>query len=223
MFFGVPKTEAKTILITSAAPGEGKSTVVSNLAISMAQAGQKVLVVDGDFRKPTQNQIFQLNHEEQGLSSVLAESLELDEAIQKTPIENLDVLTCGPHVANPSELLNSRRFSEVLQRLAERYDRVLLDSPPVGLVTDAQILGGVSQITILVLNTAKAKRKAVCNAYEALQAVNARVLGVIMNQVREGGGRYGYGSRYYGKDYGSYYKSDNDHGSSQRADDTGRD
>ncbi len=205
VFFGVPKTEAKTVLITSAAPGEGKSTMASNLAIAMAQAGQRVLVIDADFRKPMQNTIFQLNHEDRGLSSVLAECVSLEDAIQKTPVENLEVLTCGPHVSNPSELLNSRRFAEVLSRLANRYDRVLLDSPPVGPVTDAQILAGICHVTILVLNMEKSRRKAVFHAYESLKAVNGRVIGVVLNQVRRGGRQYGYysGSKGYGNYYGT--------------------
>ncbi len=205
VFFGLPKTEARTVLITSAAPGEGKSTMASNLAIAMAQAGQRVLIIDADFRRPMQNTIFQLNHEDLGLSSVLAECVSLEEAIQKTAVENLDVLTCGPHVSNPSELLNSKGFVEVLSRLAKRYDRVLLDSPPVGPVTDAQILAGICHVTILVLNMEKSRRKAVFHAYESLQAVNARVIGVVVNQVRRGGRQYGYysGSRGYGNYYGT--------------------
>jgi capsular exopolysaccharide synthesis family protein len=213
VFFGAPKTEAKTILVTSATPGEGKSTTASNLAIAMAQAGQRVLLVDADFRRPMQNTIFQLNHEDLGLSSVLAECVELEEAIKPTDIENLDVLTCGPHVSNPSELLNSGGFAEVLDRLAERYDRVLLDSPPVGPVTDAQILAGICQVTILVLNTEKSRRNAVSHAYESLRAVNAHVMGVIVNQVHGRNGKYGY---YAGrKGYGDYYGT-GDHGEPSR-------
>jgi len=213
VFFGVPRTEAKTVLVTSAAPGEGKSTTASNLAIAMAQAGQRVLLIDADFRRPMQNTIFQLNHEDLGLSSVLAEYVGLEKAIRKTPVENLDVLTCGPQVSNPSELLNSAAFAEILNRLAERYDRVLLDSPPVGPVTDAQILAGICQVTILVLNTEKSRRNAVAHAYESLRAVNARVMGVIVNQVHRHGHQYG---RYGGSErYGAYH-STRDHGKSVR-------
>ena len=203
VFFGLPKTEAKTVLITSAAPGEGKSTMASNLAIAMAQAGQRVVVIDADFRKPMQNTIFQLNHEDLGLSSVLAECVSLEDAVQKTSIENLDVLTCGPHVSNPSELLNSKGFAEVLGRLAKRYDWILLDSPPVGPVTDAQILAGICHVTILVLNMERSRRKAVFHAYESLRAVNARVIGVVLNQAHRGGRKYGYYGGYRG--YGDYY------------------
>jgi capsular exopolysaccharide synthesis family protein len=213
VFFGAPKTEAKTVLVTSAAPGEGKSTTASNLAIAMAQAGQRVLLIDADFRRPMQNTIFQLNHEDLGLSSVLAECVGLAEAIKRTEIENLDVLTCGPHVSNPSELLNSKGFAAVLSRLAERYDRVLLDSPPVGPVTDAQILAGICHVTILVLNTEKSRRSAVSHAYASLRAVNARVMGVIVNQVHCRSRKYGYYAGYKG--YGDYYGT-RDHGGSSK-------
>ncbi|MCJ7654062.1 MAG: polysaccharide biosynthesis tyrosine autokinase, partial [Dehalococcoidia bacterium] len=140
VFFGAPKDEAKTVLVTSPAPVDGKTTLVSNLAISMAQAGQKTLILDADFRKPMQHVVFETNHQDKGLSSLLAGVTTLEESIQATKIEGLELLPCGPNVPNPSELLNSETFARTLEQLSDRYDRVIIDAPPVIPVTDAQIL-----------------------------------------------------------------------------------
>jgi polysaccharide biosynthesis transport protein len=195
VFFSAPKGEAKTILITSPTPGDGKTTLASNLGIAMAQAGQKVLIVDADFRKPMQHRIFQLNHENRGLSSILAGISTLEEAVQRTDVEGLDLLACGPSVPNPAEILNSESFAGLLERLTEKYDRIVLDSPPVMPVTDAQILGALCNVTLLVLRAEKSTRKAGQQAQHGLLSVGARVLGVIVNDVPKKG-RYGY--------YGSY-------------------
>ena len=114
VFFGVPKGMAKTILVTSPAPGDGKSTLASNLALTMAQAGQKTLIIDADLRKPMQHNIFQLDREK-GLSAVLAGTQTLDEAIQPGPVSGLDVLPSGPEIPNPSEILNSDIFEKDLE------------------------------------------------------------------------------------------------------------
>jgi capsular exopolysaccharide synthesis family protein len=204
VFFGVPKDEAKTILVTSPAPGDGKSTLVSNLAIAMAQAGQKTLVLDCDFRKPTQQMIFNTNNEK-GISNVFAENLSIDTAIQHGPVAGLDILTRGPEVPNPCELLNSEAFTGILRKLSEKYDRIIIDSAPAIAVADSQILSAISDVTILVLRAEKSTRRLSQQAMHLLQSVGARVLGVVVNGVPLGGGHYGYyyGYGYYGK-YGHY-------------------
>ncbi len=193
----------KTILITSPIAGEGKSTLVSNLAIAMACAGQKTLVLDADFRKPTQHIIFRLNPRERCLSDVFAGTLALAAAVQPTGIETLHVLTCGYQIANPAEVLHSPQFARLLTCLAEVYDRIVIDAPPVTVVTDAQILGALCDATVLVLKADKSVRKVAQHAIDSLQSVGAHLLGVVVNEVYKRGNRYGY---YYDR-YRKYYRS----------------
>jgi capsular exopolysaccharide synthesis family protein len=210
VFFGAPKDEARTIVVTSPAPGEGKTTTVSNLAIAMAQAGQKTLVLDADFRRPMQHRIFGLDRRSKGLSSVLAGQMELSDAIEHLSAENLDVLTCGPDVSNPAEMLNSKRFAEIITTLAKQYDRVLIDSPPVVAVTDAQILAARCDVTILVLRARKSMRRVSMQACESLLGVDGRLLGVIVNDVPRKSDRYGYATGYGYHSY-TYSRGGNGH------------
>jgi capsular exopolysaccharide synthesis family protein len=203
VFFGAPKNEARKIVVTSPAAGDGKTTLVSNLAIAMAQAGQKTLIVDADFRKPMQQKIFKLNHKEAGLSNIIAGFMTSEEGIQHSGIEGLDLLLCGSDVPNPSEMLNSDRFAELLEILADKYDRVIVDSPPVMPVTDAQIIAAVCDVTLLVLRAEKSTRNVSRQARDGLLSVGARVLGAVVNDVKKKG-RYGYysGYGYYHSNYG---------------------
>jgi capsular exopolysaccharide synthesis family protein len=205
VFFGVPKGEAKTILVTSPDAGDGKSTLVSNLAITMAQAGQRTLILDADFRRPVQHNIFDFENG-RGLSNVLAGDITLNEAVQKGPVEGLDILSCGPEVPNPSEILNSDAFTEILKgKLPKRYDRIIVDSPPVGLVADSQILSANCDITVLVLRAEKSTRRHSQQACDVLQSVGGRLLGAVMNDIPHRHSRYGYYSSYgYYKGYGYY-------------------
>jgi succinoglycan biosynthesis transport protein ExoP len=201
VFFGAPKGEAKTILITSPAAADGKTTLASNLAIAMAQAGQKTLILDADFRKPMQYKIFEINHQDKGLSTVLAGTTTLEEAIQLTEVRGLELLMCGLEVPNPSEILNSESFAQLLELLSNRYDRVIVDAPPVMPVTDAQILAAICNITLLVLRAEKSTRKTSQQARDGLTSVGAHILGAVVNDVSKKG-RYSYYSGYgY---YGSY-------------------
>ncbi len=198
LFFGAPK-EARTILVTSPAAGDGKSTLVSNLAIAMAQAGQKTILLDADFRKPMQHVIFEIEHDRGGLSAVLTGQMKLAEAIHRTDTDGLSLLPCGPAVSNPSEILNSPRFAKLLECLAEAYDRVIIDAPPVTVVADAQILGATCDITMLVLRAGKSTKKIGQRAIGDLQRVGAHLLGTVVNDVARSGDRYGY--------YGTYGRS----------------
>jgi capsular exopolysaccharide synthesis family protein len=203
VYFSVPEGKSKTILLTSPFQGEGKSTTASGLAIAMAKAGRRTLIIDGDLRKPTLHRIFELS-DQVGLSSVMAGKETLEKAVQRTAVEGLDVLPCGPIPANPSEILNSRAFAELLQKLSARYDHIVLDSPPVLPVTDARILGATCDVTLLVLRANRSTRRMSEYAAEAMLGVGARVLGVVVNDVprskRSGyHGGYGYGNYGYGK------------------------
>ncbi|MBN1788507.1 MAG: polysaccharide biosynthesis tyrosine autokinase [Sedimentisphaerales bacterium] len=210
VFFGVPKGQARTILVTSPAPSDGKTTMVSNLAISMAQAGQKTLIIDADFRKPMQHNVFGFTNEtENGLSSVLTGQVSLEQAIRECPTDGLYLLTSGPDVPNPSELLNSEAFENLLKELTHHYDRIVVDSPPVTSVADSQILAAICDVTILVLRAEISTRKASEHAKEALVSVGAHVLGVVVNDVSPKHSRYGYYSHYgyYGYGYGQAKKN----------------
>jgi len=203
VYFGVPDGQAKTILVTSPDAGDGKTTVVSNLAIAMAQAGQRTLILDGDFRKPMQHHIFEINNEK-GLSSMLAGAHTEDGAIRPGPVAGLDLLPRGPEVPNPAEILNSSTFTKTLKNLSQRYDRIIIDSPPVGLVADAQILAAVCDTTLLVLRAEKSTRKHGQQARDTLLGVGGHILGAVVNNVSRKHGRYGYyGYGYYGH-YGHY-------------------
>jgi capsular exopolysaccharide synthesis family protein len=197
VYFGTTGTRCRTILVTSPESGDGKTTSASNLAIAIAQTGRSVLLLDADFRKPTQHKNLDIKNSI-GLSSVLAGHDPLETAIQRTGVEGLDILPCGPIPANPSEILNSREFGELIDNLASRYDHILFDSPPVNAVTDARILGAVCDATILVLRADKSTRKAGEHARNALLAVGARVLGAIVNDAPNKKGYEVYGGSYYG-------------------------
>ena len=197
IYFGSPAGQVKTMLITSPAPGDGKSTTASNLAIAMAQASRRTLLIDTDFRKPTQHRIFDLK-DDIGLSSVLAGKNEISQAIQPSGIEGLDILPCGPIPTNPSEMLNSDAFATMLENLSKDYDHILLDSPPVLSVADARILGAVCETTVLVLRQQKSTKKSSEAACDEMLSVGSRLLGVVVNDVqrRKGEGYYGYSYAY---------------------------
>ena len=198
VYFGAGAESCKTLLVTSPEPGDGKTTSASNLAIAIAQTGRSVLLLDADFRKPTQAKNLDVN-ESVGLSSVLAGREPLPKALQHTGVDGLDILPCGPIPANPSEILNSREFGELVDALTQKYDHIIFDSPPVNAVTDARILGAVCDATILVVRADKSTRKSGEHARNALMSVGARVLGVIVNDAPHRKGYDVYGGSYYGQ------------------------
>ena len=147
--FSFAGDEVKTIVVTSCAPGEGKSTTVCNLAISIAKSGKKVVVVDCDLRKPNIHKIF-LKSNYKGLTNVLIKDSIVNEVIIDTCIPNLYVIPSGPMPPNSSELLSSKRIKDILIELAEQFDVVLIDTPPVLYISDAQIMSALAQGTIIV-------------------------------------------------------------------------
>jgi capsular exopolysaccharide synthesis family protein len=197
VFFGVLEGKAKTILITSAEPLEGKTTLASNLAITMAQAGQKTLLLDADFRNPMLYQVFEMNGGN-GLVSLLSGTTTLERAIHATGIDGLELLPCKTQLVNSAEIINSKSFAKLIKDLSNRYDRVIIDSPPVLPVTDAQILAAISDVTLLVLRADKSTRKSSRLACDGLLSVGAHLIGVVVNNASKKG-RYGYNS-----DYGYY-------------------
>jgi capsular exopolysaccharide synthesis family protein len=212
LHFGLAGHDVKVIAVTSPMPGDGKTTIASNLAIALSQANQRVLLIDADLRKPSQHIIFNLSSDV-GWASVLGDRRPIDEAIIHTDIPNLDVLPCGPLPANPVELLNNGYFSEVLQMLRGRYDKVIVDSPPVMPVADARVIAAISDATLLVLRAERSTRRMSIGARNELWRVRAARLGVVLNGVpprKQGtygyGDSYGYGNSGYG--YGTYGEDD---------------
>lgn len=199
IFFAAPGEEMKTILVTSPAPGDGKTTSASNLAIALAQAGHRTLLLDADFRKPSQHKVFNIDPSV-GLSSVIAGQVKLREAVKQTESAGLYVLPCGPVPPNPSEILNGKRFAQVMEVLCNAFDRIVIDSPPVMPVTDARILAASTDLTILVLRADKSTGRMSRHARDGLLSVGANILGVVVNDMskRKGEGYYGYGG-YYGQ------------------------
>lgn len=204
LHFGLGGEKTRTIVVTSPAPGDGKSTVASNLAIALSLADQRVLIIDADLRKPTLHNVFQVSSQV-GLASVLAERRPVREAILTGVVGSLDLLPCGKLPANPVELLNNGFFAELLEELKESYDKIVIDSPPVLPVADSRVIAAISDATILVLNIERTTRRVGLAARNELWGVRANRLGVVVNGVptRKHGDYYGYG---YG--YGSYGNSE---------------
>jgi capsular exopolysaccharide synthesis family protein len=179
----------RTLLVTSPDQGEGKSTVASNLALVLAQGGERTLLIDADLRHPSVHDVFGVDGRV-GLSSVLRREVTLAASIQRTDVRGLDVLCAGFVPPNPSELLNSVDFGELLGRLSRHYSKIVLDSPPARLA-DPLILAAACDSTILVLRAGRSTRPACAAAYAALAGVGARFLGIVANDVRAQVPEYG--------------------------------
>ncbi|MEZ4252185.1 MAG: CpsD/CapB family tyrosine-protein kinase [Polyangiales bacterium] len=184
----------RTLVVTSAGPREGKTTVALNLAVAFAQSGKSVLIIDTDMRRPRVHRTFDVSME-QGVSTCIVNETTLSSAVQDTGIPNLRVLPCGPIPPNPSELLHHPRFAELLAEARDTYDLVMLDSPPLGPVTDAAIVAPQVDATLLVVRADQTTRDAVSGMLRQLTDVSARVVGCVLNGVDlSKGGSY---SRYY--------------------------
>lgn len=186
----------RTIVVTSSEPGEGKSTTAANLAVVFAQQGKKTLLIDCDMRKPTVHYTFR-SENQRGLTSVLTKRNKLEDCIQETEVENLAVLTTGPIPPNPAELLGLPAMKEMLDQALETYDMILIDSPPVLVVTDAQILANLCDGTILVVKSGETSIEAAVKSKEMLLAASAKLLGTVLNQKKIQDSHYYY---YYGKE-----------------------
>lgn len=222
--FGSPDVQIKTLVVTSPAQGDGKSTLVSNLGVAMASAGQEVLILDADFRKPAQHKIFEVDEDAPGVTDVLAGGTSAAEAIQPTGIECLHLLPCGKIPPNPSEMLNSQAFARLLAELSQRYHRVLVDAPPVLALADARILGATCDAVLLVLHAERSRRRPSQRAVESLLGVGTRILGVVVNAVAARGQGYGYyeygyhySYKYYGRQLEGRTEDEGGHGDAAKA------
>ena len=195
---GVPKT----LLITSAGPGEGKSTTALALARNFAQLGKRVLLIDADLRNPSLHRSLGLRGHDVGLSNLLAGGCTLAEATVDTEVPGLKVLLSGPLPPNPAELLSGSKLVSVLTVVTERYDQVIVDGPPVLGLADAPILANAVAGTLLIVNSGKTKINDARAALKRLLAARARVVGALLAKYDARtagyGYGYGYGHHYYG-------------------------
>ncbi|MBZ9636636.1 CpsD/CapB family tyrosine-protein kinase [Clostridium sp. FP1] len=174
----------KTILITSSGPGEGKTTTSSNLAMVMAQGGNKTILIDCDQRKPQVHKVFGFSNEN-GLSNILVSDNEVDIniGVHETEQPNLHVLSSGTRPPNPAELLGSAKMKNFIEQLKKTYDFIILDTPPIVLVTDAQILAQYTDGCLLVISSGEAERDSAIKSKGLLEKVNAKILGTVLNKV----------------------------------------
>lgn len=192
--FAAIDDELRAILVTSSGPGEGKSMTAANLAVTYAQQGLKTLLVDADLRKPTVHYTFRLDNL-RGLSNVLVNESILEDAVNPTDVEKLEVMSSGPIPPNPSELLGSRRMRSFLEQAKGIYDLIIFDTPPVLAVTDSQILADIVDGSILVVRSRKTEFEAAERAVAALKPARAKMLGTVLNDREKNEDNYYY---YYG-------------------------
>ena len=221
LFFAAGSQSHRVIQITSPLPGDGKTTLAGNLAISIAQSGRKVLLIDADFRRPRVHKLFGIDVR-YGLSSVIAGKTDLEGATYLTQAPNLWCMPCGPTPHNPSELLTSPEFEEVLTVVREKYDFVIIDSPPLLAVSDPGVVAARVDGVILTTRLNKRTRAGLSRSVEVMRGLGAEIIGIVVNGIGQGA-QYGYGRGYGGRydysyDYGyrepgrSYYTDDTEAG-----------
>ena len=193
----------KSIVVTSTVSGEGKTTVAANLSVILAKGGKKVIVVDLDMRRAKLSHYFDLNNEK-GISTLLSKKHTLEQVIQHSDKEGVDIIAAGPTPPNPSELIMSDYAQEIMQTLEELYDYVILDPPPVGLVTDAAILMHRADVSLLVVKYGYTKKEFVKNLDQLVKDHKIKHVGIVFNGVdieKNYGYGYGYGYKYGGSEY----------------------
>ncbi|SAM69399.1 CobQ/CobB/MinD/ParA nucleotide binding protein [Enterococcus faecium] len=185
----------KLLLVTSTEQEEGKTTLAANLAVVMSETNKKILLIDGDLRRATAGKYFNMRSSQAvGLSTLLNNGRSsLNEAIQRTQVKNLDFLPAGPIPPNPSELLNSLRLHELFSELEDQYDAIIVDSPPLLVVTDAQIFSSKVDGVILVVRENRTKRNNLIKCKTLLERSKAHLIGVVYNGAKSmGAGNYKY-------------------------------
>ena len=182
ILFSSVDREIKSIMVTSPEPSDGKSTTAMNLATVLAQQEKQILLVDADLRKPSVHYGFKVNNID-GLTSVLTKKINLDEAIIKTYVPNLSILTSGPIPPNPAELLDSKAMEKVMEEIKDMYDYVIIDTPPVLAVTDPQIMANKCDGVVFVVARGKTHKERSIRAKELLENAKSQLLGVVINGV----------------------------------------
>lgn len=205
--FSMSTSENKALIITSANPSEGKSTTAANIAITMADEGQKVLLIDADMRKPTQHKIFDVKNEN-GLSSVLSKMKKLEECVQKTAVPTLSILTSGPIPPNPSELLSSPQTAKLFEKASEEYSVIVIDSPPINVVSDTLNLSQNVAGILSIVRCGYTTQDDIKELMNKADMAHMNVLGFVLTRVkRKNSSHYykKYGKYHYYKDYGYGY------------------
>lgn len=197
----------KVVSLTSCTPNEGKTSVSFQLAMSMAEGGWKTILVDADLRKSVLRGRYKASREKFGLSHYLSGQSPLDDVICETNAENFHIIFAGPVPPNPSELLGSENFKEMIKRLREEYDYVVIDTPPLGSVIDSAVVSANCDGAVIVVESNAVSYKFVQSVKEQLEKAGVRILGCVLNKVNMSSkGHYGkYYEKYYGSYYGSYY------------------
>jgi len=211
LYFSTQGRGHQVVQVTSPNPGDGKSTLAANLAVSVAQSGKRVVLIDCDFRKPRVHKIFHIDKPEVGLASIITGESTTVAAVRPTAVDNLFILPCGPRPANPAELLTSPEFQAVIDKLRAEYEFVIIDTPPVLAVSDPLVVAPRVDGVLLVFRMTKKARPTAERAREQLGAVGANVLGVVVNgtgQKRDDYYGYGYGYNY---GYGYQYQYQNEY------------
>jgi capsular exopolysaccharide synthesis family protein len=201
IMFMSPDRPYRTLLVTSAAPSEGKTTVACCIAVVMAQAGKRVLLLDCDMRRPRVHRIFRTAND-LGATTALLDMDRLDEVVRPTEVPNLSILTTGPLPPNPSEILHSEAFARLLAGLRDRFDSVVIDSPPVAPVTDAAVLSTKVDGTVLVVRALQTRKDLARRATRSLRDVGGHIVGAVLNAVDFERREYGYYQYYYYKRQG---------------------
>ena len=179
------KNKYQVMLMTSAGKQEGKTTTICNLAVTLAQADKRVLLIDADLRMPHVNTIFDINKRQPGLSNMLVDDLPIEVAVNKIPnLEKLEVLTAGNKQVSPTELLNSDSFEEMIRACRNEYDFILIDAPPVLSFADASIVSKAVDGVLLVVEAQETKKALVVEAKKALDKVGATIIGVVLTKVK---------------------------------------
>ncbi len=200
----VPDKTISAFVVTSAGASEGKSTVISNLAIAYAQFGMKVLLVDGDMRKPTIHKMFS-TPKKPGLANMITKRSKMDESIFKTEIDNLYVMPAGSLPPNPSELLGSKAMKELFAQLRKQFDKIFFDAPPLMAVTDAALMGSMTDGVLLVARAGEAQKEVVVHLQQEMKNTKITIVGTVLNDVNPkntSSGYYYYYQRYY---FDKYY------------------
>ncbi|MDP8260314.1 MAG: polysaccharide biosynthesis tyrosine autokinase [Candidatus Gygaella obscura] len=198
LFSSTEEHSINSILITSPGPQEGKTITLCNLGITLAQNRSKVLLVDADMRRPRLYKTFDINNDV-GLSSFLSGQTAIENIIQKTKIDNLDIVCAGHHPPDPSELLSSKKLKEFIDFTKQKYDFVLFDTAPISVVADATILSRFIDGVVIVVESGKTNRNVLPRISQSLEKAKARIIGVVLNSVNLSGSDYKYHAYYYGK------------------------
>ncbi len=199
LFTAVDGKPVKAVMITSPGPQEGKTTTLCNLGIAIAQNRQRVLLVDADMRRPRLHETFGAENNK-GLSSFISGQVPFDDVAQKTKIENLSIVSGGVVPPNPSELLASHKMKEFVAKAGEKFDFIMIDTPPIGLLTDAVIVAGLTEGVIMVIENGKTSKRILARVNQLLEHAKVKIIGMVFNKALIDDSSHYYYSYYYGRD-----------------------